>query len=287
MRLILVVALALVSGTLAGRTLARRGVTAANALTGRQSQAYAVFLGVVALGAILFGASSFDWTPTWFMLYSQEMNGDGLRALAAVALGLLLGLEWRGRHDPARRWQLLGGSAALTLATSFLLYRSLPVTGILGPPAVRDGIVLQTTSYSCAPAAIATLARFTRLDTGMTEREAARLAGTSREGTSAYAELRVLRALGLAPGYRRRLTTDSLPFLGPAILHVNEPILTTTVSHSVALLGVDTAVHTITVGNPLYGRQVKRFTELSGYWIGEAVVLGVAFPRVPPIAGQR
>ena len=287
MRLILVVALALVSGTLAGRTLARRGVTAANALTGRQSQASAVFLGVVALGAILFGASSFDWTPTWFMLYSQEMNGDGLRALAAVALGLLLGLEWRGRHDPARRWQLLGGSVALTLATGFLLYRALPVAGILGPPAVRDGIVLQTTSYSCAPAAIATLARFTRLDTGMTEREAARLAGTSREGTSAYAELRVLRALGLAPGYRRRLTTDSLPFLGPAILHVNEPILTTTVSHSVALLGVDTAAHTITVGNPLYGRQVKRFAELSGYWIGEAVVLGVAFPRVPPIAGQR
>jgi len=282
MRLILVVALALVAGILAGRTLARRGVTAANALTGRQAQAYAVFLGVAALGAILYWGPRLAWMPTWFALYSEAMVWDGARALAAVALGLLLGLEWGGRRDRARRRQLLGGSAVLILATAFLLYRSLPVTGILRPPAVLDGIVIQTTPYTCAPAAIATLARFTGLDSGMTERDAVRLAGTTREGSSARAELRALRALGLSPGFRRHLTADSLRFLGPAILHVNEPVFSTTIRHAVALLAVDTAARTITVGNPLSGWQVKRFAELSGYWDGEAVALGVAFPRLPP-----
>ena len=198
--------------------LASRGVTAANALTGRQVQAYAVFL---------------------------------------------------------------GGAGTLTLATGFLLFRALPVTGILGPPAVLEGIVIQTTPYTCAAAAIATLARFTGLDSGMTERDAVRLAGTTREGSNARAEVRALRALGLSPEFRRHLTPDSLRFLGPAILHVNEPVLAKTIRHSVALLAVDTAARTITVGNPLRGRQVKRFADLGGYWFGEAVVLGMAFPRLP------
>jgi len=184
--------------------------------------------------------------------------------------------------DPARRRQLLDGSAAPSLATAFLLHRALPVTGILRPPAALDGIVIQTTPYTCAPAAIATLARFTGLDSGMTERDAVRLAGTTREGTNAWAELRALRALGLTPEFRRHLTADSLRFLGPAVLHVNEPVLATTIRHAVALLAVDTAARTITVGNPLRGRQVKRFADLGGYWFGEAVVLGMAFQRLPP-----
>jgi hypothetical protein len=62
--------------------------------------------------------------------------------------------------------------------------------------------------------------------------------------------------------------------LGPAVLHVDEPVLATTIRHAVALLAVDTAARTITVGNPLRGRKVKRFAELRGYWLGEAVVLG-------------
>ena len=270
-----VVALAaLLTGIAGGRVLANRGLTAANALTGRQVPAYGVFLGIVAVGALLYWGPRLRWMPTPLVLYSEAMVWDAARGLAAAALGLLLGLEWSGRRDRARLRQLVGGGVALALGLGFLLYRALPVTDIIGPPAVLDGVVIQTTPYTCAPAAIATLARATGLDTGMTELDAVRLAGTTREGTNARAELRALRALGLAPSYRRHLTTDSLSSLGPAVLHVNEPVLAATIRHAVALLAVDTARRTITVGNPLHGRQVKRFAELQGYWIGEAVTFG-------------
>ena len=55
--------------------------------------------------------------------------------------------------------------------------------------------------------------------------------------------------------------------------HVDEPVAATTIRHAVALLEVDPVAQTITVGNPLYGRQVKAFDELDGYWLGEAVLV--------------
>jgi hypothetical protein len=273
-RLLIVVALALAAGVAAGSRLARRGVTADNALVGRQRGAYAVFLAVAAVAALIYWGQSASWVPAPVFLYAEAGVWDGARALAGFALGLLLALEWRGRHEYRRRKHLIGGSAVLALALGFLLYRSLPVTGILLASYVEDGVVMQTTGYTCAPASIATLARLTGADTGMTERAAVALTGTTREGTSTHAEMRALRALGFHPVYRRGLTPESLAVLGPAVLHVDEPVLATTIRHAVALLAVDTAAHTITVGNPLHGRQVKRFDEMKDYWLGEAVVLG-------------
>jgi hypothetical protein len=60
----------------------------------------------------------------------------------------------------------------------------------------------------------------------------------------------------------------------PALLHVNEPVASgATIRHAVALLAVDRSSQTIVIGNPLHGRQVKRFADLDGYWSGEAILL--------------
>ncbi|MGD2135940.1 MAG: hypothetical protein PVF27_07265 [Gemmatimonadales bacterium] len=42
----------------------------------------------------------------------------------------------------------------------------------------------------------------------------------------------------------------------------------------IALLEIEPRTRTVVIGNPLYGVQVKRFGELDGHWMGEAVFVG-------------
>lgn len=277
--LIVAMSVALGTGLYVGTALARRGVTADNALAGRQRQALVVIAAACAAAAVLYWGTDQPWVPTFLLFWGEVTVGPGTRMIAAFGLGLVIGLEWPGRHEKKRRSNLVYGGAALVLLTGFLLHRSVPIGGMLLAPAMADGIVMQTTSHTCAPAAIATLARVTGADTGMTERDAVELTRTTREGTTTQAQMRALRALGFHPVFRRNLPPESLGVLGPSVLHVDEPVLTTTIRHAVALLAVDTTARTITIGNPLHGRQAMRFDELRGYWIGEAVTLG---PRGVP-----
>jgi predicted double-glycine peptidase len=270
----------LAGGAWLGRRLAHRGVTAANALAGRQVIAYAVMLGLGGVFALLYWAHKIPLLPTMLVLLGEAAVWPFAQLLAAAALGVLVLLEWPGRRDRKRLASMVLGSLALALCNGFLVYRALPLLDLLGPPRITDGVVMQTTSYTCAPATIATLLR-ARGDTAASERQVVALAGTTRAGTTTFAEVRAMRRLGLAPQFVRGLTPESLAARGQAaLLHVDEPILTTTIRHAVALLAVDAERRTITIGNPLYGRQIKSWESLHGYWTGEAVLVGRQGRRV-------
>lgn len=74
------------------------------------------------------------------------------------------------------------------------------------------------------------------------------------------------------------LTLDDLIATGkPAILTVKEPVDGVIFNHAVALLSIDGKARTVTIGNPLYGRQVLTFEQMKGYWIGQAI-----FVTYPP-----
>jgi hypothetical protein len=136
-----------------------------------------------------------------------------------------------------------------------------------------DGVVMQTTPYSCAPSTIATLVRHVLGDTTVTERSVTVMTRTTRDGTNTLAEIRAMRRLGLEPRFSHRLTADSLLAYGlTALLHVDEPVAGVTGRHAVALLEVNADSGTFTIGNPLRGLQVLRVEDLEGYWIGEAVL---------------
>ena len=272
----------LVLGGWLGRRLAGRGITADNALVGRQRLAYVVLLAAGGTAALLYFSPRIPLIPTLVALYADASVMHLARAVTAFALGLLALLEWPGRRDPKRRRNLLAGSAILAGMAGYLVWRAAPITGLLRDPWVLDGVVMQTTSYTCAPASIATLARMLTGDTTISERSVATLAGTTREGTNTLAEVRTMRLLGLGPLFARGLTPESLLARGtPALLHVDEPVGPTRIRHAVALLAVDAAARTVTVGNPLHGLQVKRLDELKGYWTGEAVLVTAA-RRAPP-----
>lgn len=270
---ILVVLVALALGSELGRRLARRGVTAANALVGRQVPAYVVLITVAGFGFLLYRAPRLAWMPTGFALYGEPAVLHAARALAACSVALLVVMEWPGRREPARRRRLWGGGSVLAALAGLLVFRALPLRVRAADSWIDNGVVRQTTAYTCAPASIATLVRWFGGDTSATEASVAGLAGTTREGTNTLRELAVMQRLGLGPRYGRFLTPDSLVAAGgPALLHVNEPVASgATVRHAVALLDLDPVARTVLVGNPLHGRQIKRFGELEGYWTGEAI----------------
>jgi len=270
------VALGLPLGTLLGRRLASRGITAENALKGHQLGAYLVLAFAVGSVALLYLAPKILWLPTLAILLAEAAVWPAVQALAAGALGLAVTLEWPGRRDRRRLATLIGSAAVLALAVGFLAWRSVPIAGLLQPSRIVDGVVMQTSSYTCAPATIATLARALG-DSGATERRMVELAGTSRQGTTTLAEIRTMASLGMAPRFARGLTAESLAAAGRlALLHVDEFVVTTAVRHAVALLAVDARNRTVTLGNPLYGRQVKPWSALRNYWTGEAVFVSRA-----------
>jgi len=284
----LVILVALAAGAALGLRLAARGLTAQNALIGRQRLAYTILGGSGLLVLLLVYAPRLRWMPDVVVLYGQGSALHLARAACALAVALLVTLEWPGRRDRARRRQLVTGGLLLGVVAVYLGWRSLPLRMHAEDAFIDDGIVRQTTAFTCAPASIATLVRWFGGDSGASEASVATLAGTTHEGTSTLGEIAVMRRLGLAPRYARWLTPDSLIAAGhPALLHVNEPLPSgATIRHAVALLAVDAHARTVLLGNPLRGRQVRRFADLLGYWDGEGVLVTSAPLTVPRTTGS-
>lgn len=270
------VCLGLGGGLWQGHRLALKGVTADNALTNHQRQVYrwgAIALAFIVLFVIVIttGKQS-PWVPSVLLLYLGAHWLHGVLVACIMGVGFFIGLErsgWRDRH----RLQQMGLFVCIGLAAAgFLFHQQRPISGLLGAPRVMDGVVLQTSSYSCAAAAIATLSHHLQPDATVTEAEVVRLARTSRMGTSVLGEIQAMTRLGMAPEYRRLLTVDDLVQRNQlAILHVMEPVGATRIGHAIALLSVDPNARTLRVANPLSGPVDLSFEDLEGYWLNEAV----------------
>ena len=274
--LIFLSALAFSMGFWSGSVLAQRGVTADTALLNHQRQVYrwgAIALAVVLLFVIVMTAGKQSpWVPSFLLLYLGAYWLQSVLIACMGCVGFFVGLERSGWRDRHRLQQLSLFVCIGVAAVGFLLHQQRPISNLLAAPRMIDGVVFQTTSYSCAAASIATLSHYLPLDAPVTEAEVVRLARTSRMGTSTLAEIRAMRALGMAPEYRRHLTIDDLVQRNQrAILHVMEPIGTAKIGHAIALIDVDTETKTLKIANPLSGPAVKSFEDLEGYWLHEAV----------------
>lgn len=270
------IGIAIIAGVLMGRGLAQGGVTADNALQRYQPQVYriglaALFIGTI-LGILLLPGRQSPWIPPVLILYLAAYFWRGVLVGCCAVTGLLIGLELPAWRDPARLRQLILFLIVSGSGIAFLFQQNLPITASLGPPLIVEGIVLQTTPSSCAAATIATLARFIDPTQTTTEKEVVALAETNKTGTSTLAEIRAMEALGLAPHYARNQTiADLIKRRQPAVLHVMEPIGDSKIAHAIALLSIDSQKGTVTLANPLSGKQVRPITDLKDYWIGEAL----------------
>lgn len=272
--------IALAIGTLVGRQLAGRGVTLTGLVAPHPLRCALLLMALLAGGVMLLFGDRLPWLPEPLLLYGEEYAWPALSVAGWVMLALLPALEWRNVRE-GRAGRLVAATLALAIGVGHLAYLAQPVSDALHRTHERDGVVLQTTSYTCAPASIATLARFARPGLRVSEREVAEMLGTTREGTSTLAEIRTMDALGLRPRFARGLTVDSLIARGaPAVLHIEAPTRRGIARHAIALLAVDARQRTVTIGDPMRGLEVRRFEDLDRVWIGEAVFVNVAPHRL-------
>jgi hypothetical protein len=282
--LVLVSALAFGGGCILGKNLAVKGITSDNALKNYQKPLLYLLLAIAPFLGSLILLDKFHLAPLlpkifppMLLIYLAGYFNEILLGLGCFFLGLLVLLELSGKRSPQKMLQLLVATGAIAFALSILLFFLRPVQALVTQPKIIAGIVMQTTPYTCAPASIATLARYTQKYPHLTEKEAVKLTKTNRFGTTTLAEIRALKKLDLNPQYRHNLTVNDLITLGqPALMHVKEKSKTgkgVRFSHAVAYLAVDRTKKLVLIGNPLYGLQIKTFAELDQYWFGEAITL--------------
>ncbi len=283
--LVLVCALAFACGGMLGKNLAAVGVTSDNALQNYQKPlvwmliAIAPLLGILVILDKLHLASMLPRIfPPMLLIYLAAYFNETIVGLGCFFLGLLLFLELSGKRSRQKIVQLMLALGTISLALSILLFFLQPVQALVATqPKIINGVVMQTTAYTCAPASIATLARVTEQYPYLTEQEVVKLTRTNRFGTTTLSEIKAMEKLGLNPQYRHNLTVNDLIALNkPALLHVKEKRRTgkgVRFSHAVALLSIDAQKGLILIANPLYGMQIKTFSEFGQYWFGEAILV--------------
>ncbi|NES93615.1 hypothetical protein, partial [Okeania sp. SIO2B9] len=192
-------------------------------------------------------------------------------------LGLLLFIELNGKYNKRKISQLIAALTLISCVLSILGYCLQPVDKLLEESKIINGVVMQTTFYTCAPSAIATLSRHTKIHPQLTEQEAIKYTKTNRFGTTTLREIKAMRELNLNPEYKHNLTTEDLFRLDkPALLHVkerNKDDEGVRFAHAVALIGTSKEHQLFLIGNPYYGLQLKTVKDLDNYWFGEAIAI--------------
>ncbi|MEL7010669.1 MAG: peptidase C39 bacteriocin processing [Cyanobacteria bacterium J06588_4] len=278
--LVLIYALAFGGGAIFGKNLAHRGVNSDNALKNFQKPLVWLLIAIAPLLGILILLDKLDLAPLlpqvfppMLLIYLAGYFNEIILGMGCFFLGLLVLLELSGKKTRRQVVQLFMALGTISLALSILLFFLHPVqaTG----EKIVDRIVMQTTPYTCAPASIATLARFSQKYPNLTEQDAIALTKTNRFGTTTLREIRAIRQLNLNPQYHHNLTIEDLIALNKfALMHVKEKRKNGTgvrFSYAVAYLGIDPARKLILIGNPLYGLQIKTFAEFDEYWFGELI----------------
>ncbi|AFZ35761.1 peptidase C39 bacteriocin processing [Stanieria cyanosphaera PCC 7437] len=284
--LLFIAGIALISGGLFGKKLASLGVDSDSVLKKHQKLLIGLLIAIALLLISLIIIDKFNLVtllpklfPTSFLLYLGAYYDKSILLTGFFCLGFLVGFELRAKSSRQQIRQLLVALGAISFALSVLLYFLQPVDRFLGKSLIRDNVVIQTTEYTCAPSAIATLARYTKISPQLTEKEAVKLTKTTISGTNTLTEIRAMKKLGMNPQYQTNLTIKDLINLNkPALLHVKEKNRNNQgvrFSHAVALLGIEPQQQLFIIGNPYYGLQIKTLDEMKNYWFGEAILVNL------------
>ncbi len=281
----LVCVVAFIAGSLWGKQLAFSGITSENALEKHQNFLVVFIVALSFILGILIIIDKFNLAPllpqifpSIILLYLGSYYLKIIFVAGFFVLGLLIALELNGKRTRQTIMQLSVGVGVISLALSILFYILQPVTNLIKKPLIVNGVVIQTTLYTCAPSAIATLARYTKTHPNLTEKAVSKLTQTNRLGTTALVEIKVMEKLGLNPQYQHNLTLDDLIKINkPALLHVKEKSKNKGVrfSHAVALLAIEPQNNQFFIGNPYYGLQIKTALDMEDYWFGEAIIVNL------------
>ena len=277
-------AIAFAAGGLWGKKLASQGITSDNALLEYQLFFVRAIIVVVLFFLVLITIDKFNLAPLLpkifpaiILIYLAGLYHSIIFVAGFFICGLLLFLELNGKYTRKKISQLIMALTLVSFVLTVFGYMLKPVGGLLEESKIINGVVMQTTFYTCAPSAIASLSRYTKQHPWLTEKEAIKYTKTNRFGTTTLRELQAMTRLNLNPQYHHNLTTDDLFELDrPALLHVKERNKNdegVRFAHAVALFFANPEYRLFVIGNPYYGLQIKTVTDMEDYWYGEAITV--------------
>jgi hypothetical protein len=268
-------------GIVVGKKLASNGINADKSLDKYKNLLIGFFLAIALIFVLLFLIDRYNISyllpkiiPSPILLYLGGYFNNFVLYWGCSIIGLLVALELFGKSHIRQKIQLSFALIAISYALVYHLHYLLPIAHLVTRSVIFDDVVIQTTPYTCAPSSIATLARLSGKYPDFTEKDALEFTQTNRFGTTTLAEIQALDKLDLQPQYEHNLTIKDLIDRDKlALLHVKEKYKGELTSHTVALLEINIPQQLIIIGNPLYGKKVKTFQEMNGYWFGEAIFI--------------
>ena len=232
-----------------GRLLLRRGATANNLFIGKNLESLAFLAAYLLLLVLALNLPQMQVLPLEWRVYGMQITWTIMRVLLLGFCGMAFVVSWETARPQVIGVLCLGllGLGGFTASERYFLA---PIYASLEDNLLPNGIFQQTSNSSCAPSALATILRRWNLDA--TESSVAKLAGTSRMGTSMPQLIAAARAMGL----------DGLE-LSPTwaqMRRINRPAVLASWLyseqgrdyHAIALVGM--TEETVTVADPALGK---------------------------------
>jgi len=198
--------------------------------------------------------------PAWLQLHWAALSW----AIVSGVLAYVFGFCSRAAMTIGHRWKwgpVCFGLAVLTVIQSYAAWSSRPNLPPLGDTRISpDGVILQTSAYTCVPAAGANIAAM--LGVHATEKELAKLFHTTRDGTFPAQALFGLKKLGIS-GRKVTATNGIRTVHPPAMLFVIGD------THAVVYAGISSGV--VELWNPSFGKTLVPESRMSAFWDGHAL----------------
>ncbi|MGI0489218.1 cysteine peptidase family C39 domain-containing protein [Pantanalinema rosaneae CENA516] len=236
-------------GISVGRVLLRKGATANDLFKGNPLLSV-LFLGLyIGLVVLALNVPQLPVLPIEWRVYGMQITWSILRIVLLGFCGLAFIITWKTARLQVAAVALVGllGLAGFGASESYFLS---PIYPELANNLQPNGVFQQTSMSSCAPAALATVLR--RWGIEATESSVAKLAGTSRLGTSMPQLIVAARELGmegaeLSPSWEQMQRINRPGVLGVWLISGGRKL-----PHAVALLAMDN--DRAVIGDPARGR---------------------------------
>jgi predicted double-glycine peptidase len=221
-----------------GRVMLRRGATANDLFKGKEWQALVAIALYIGLLLIAVNLPQLQTFPLEWRFYGMRITWGIIRSLLCVTVGIAIIISWRTARVQMGMIALVGlmGFLGFLAVESHFLS---PIYPQLHNNLRPNRVVKQTSASSCAPSALATVLQRWGISEA-TESAVAKVAGTSRMGTTMPQVLQAAKDFGLT-GMELKPTWEQLEQVNrPGVLAVWQ--ITETgekLPHAVALMAID------------------------------------------------
>ncbi len=232
-----------------GKLLLRRGATANDLFKGRTSLSL-LFLGLyIALLLLALNVPQMQFLPIEWRVYGMRITWTIMRVVLLGFCGLAYIVSWQTARVQVIAVALIGILGVTGFSTAEVYFLA-PIHTWLHNNLQPNGVFKQTSTSSCAPAALATVLLHWQVKA--TESSVARLAGTSRLGTSMPQLIVAAHELGmdgleLSPTWEQMRRINRPGVLGVWLMSGGRKL-----PHAVALLKMDGEL--VVIGDPASGK---------------------------------